>query len=99
MSLCDKFVHGGCCPYASRCQFAHPVFDFTDLDQHRTPFQNLLHANSTNMKMRLETENPEVEIFSVVKPSKRLSIFESICPSKKSESKNDKSIKSGTQKN
>ena len=91
MSLCDKYVHGGCCPYASRCQFAHPVFDFTDLDQHRTPFQNLLHANASNMKMRLETENPDVEIFSVVAPSKRLPIFESICPSKKSESgKKDK---------
>ena len=92
MSLCDKYLHGGSCPYATRCQFAHPVFDFTDLDQHRTPYQNKLHANSINMKMRLETETPEIEIFSVVAPSKRLSIFQSICPSKKSE---DTQIKSG----
>ena len=42
------------------------------------------------MKMRMETENAEIEVFSIVEPSRRLSIFESLCPSDKKNSLKDK---------
>ena len=96
MTLCDKFLEGKYCPYGARCQFAHPCHDFTDFGTtQRTPYQNLLHADSLIMKARIEmVEKPDIEKFSVCMPlqlkkdkksgkpnHRRLAIFEEIAPS------------------
>ena len=82
MNQCDKFVNSGYCPYGPRCQFAHTMTDFGDFESQRTPYQNLLNANSQLMKTRMElVEDPEVEKFNVVRPTqRRLAIFEQVCP-------------------
>jgi hypothetical protein len=91
MTLCKSYTTGqGYCQYGVRCQFSHIKTDFSDFDNQKTRYQNLLSENAAIMKSRIDqVANPDVSTFNIAMPSKgRLAIFESICP------ENDKAVTS-----
>lgn len=81
VTLCRKFLEAPhACMYGRRCQFCHLQADFSDFDQQRTRYQNLLTENARIMKMRTEiVADPDITTFNIAMPSKRrLAVFESI---------------------
>jgi len=83
MTLCTSYLNGDSfCIYGNRCQFCHPSRDFTDFDEQRTRYQNLLDENAKIMKSRIDqVADPEITTFNIAMPDKsRLSVFEKFCP-------------------
>lgn len=102
MTLCKSYMTSdGFCQYGVRCQFCHLSRDFSDFNQQRTRYQNLLNENATIMKSRIDqVANPDVSTFNIAMPQKgRLSIFESICPETNNKESTTKQKKSKTSKN
>lgn len=101
MTLCKSYQTGdGFCQYGARCQFCHLSRDFSDFDQQRTRYQNLLNENATIMKSRIDqVANPDVSTFNIALPSKgRLAIFESICPENSANNNGSKAQKKAANK-
>ena len=82
MTLCKSYAQQGFCKYGARCQFQHTKTDFSDFDQQKTRYQNLLNENALIMRQRMEqVEDPDVSTFNIAMPTKsRLSVFASIVP-------------------
>jgi len=100
MTLCTSYLKGDAyCIYGSRCQFCHPSRDFSDFDNQRTRYQNLLNENAKIMQSRIDmVADPEITTFNIAMPEKsRLSVFAKFCPLETS-SKTSKDNKKGGQK-
>ena len=52
MTTCTAYEQGYCI-YGKRCQFMHSAVDFSDFDEQRTRYQNLLNENARIMTERI----------------------------------------------
>lgn len=90
MTTCTAYEQGYCI-YGKRCQFMHSAVDFSDFDQQRTRYQNLLNENARIMTERIaQAADPDVSVFNIAHASKgRLAVFEEFAPeqSRKTRSK------------
>ena len=83
MTTCTAYQQGYCI-YGRRCQFMHSAVDFSDFDQQKTRFQNLLAENARIMTERIaQAADPDISTFNIAHSTKgRLAIFEEIVPEK-----------------
>ena len=79
--ICTQFHTTAYCPYGNRCQFLHSQFDIISKE---LPYSVVLAENArlSNERANQLAEEKELLAYVNVFPTKRLPLFETICPAK-----------------